>query len=435
MIIKLETFIIFFLVSAVIGVSISYSKLYLFHFALLLLFLVLIKTKISNLKFILPKLPTKLHYIFYLMFIWYSLSIFWSIKREYTIIYLFYIICGISILLTLIYYMKTIEIQNKVFKILSIVFIIEIILSLLESFTSFRLPISPFSSYVTYFGREMKMGDLDSDIITLIMQSPTGFQWNPNNLSVTFLIIFPFFLLHSNKWIKSFGLFSIFVLIIMSGSRGVFISFIFVLFLYMFFLSKKRFLLYASILPLVFMLFTSNLEFIKKSENQNIREIATSFDVLIVYLFEEKIDKDSIGSRQVLIKNGIEALKSSNYIGVGGGGSVAVQENIGGVSGKLGSMHNFWIEILVDSGVFFTIIFAFWYIFIILKLYLIGIYTKSFIYRYYSQALFLSMSAFIIGAVSASSVIYLFPMWIMLGFAIATINNYKRYKNENLTFI
>lgn len=225
MTIKLETFIIFFLISAVIGVAISYSKLYLFHFALMLLIFALIKIKISNLKFKLPKLPTNLHYIFYFMFIWYLLSLFWSIKIEYTVIYLFYITCGIFIVLTLIYYIKNIEIQNKVFKILSIVFIIEIIFSLLEAFTSFRLPISPFSNYVTYFGREIKIGDLDNDIITFLMQSPTGFQWNPNNLALTFLIVSPFFLLHSNNWIKSLGVFSILILIIMSGSRGVFISF------------------------------------------------------------------------------------------------------------------------------------------------------------------------------------------------------------------
>lgn len=435
MTIKLDSFIIFFLASSIIGVAISYSKLYLFHFALVLLIFILIKTKISNLKVRLPRLPTKLHYIFYFMFIWYFLSLFWSIKVEYTMIYLFYITCGISIILTLIYYMRTIEIQNKVFKILAIVFVIEITFSLLEAFTSFRLPISPFSNYVTYFGREMKMGDLDSDIITFLMQSPTGFQWNPNNLAVTFLIVSPFFLLHSNKWIKSLGILLILVLIIMSGSRGIFISFIFMLLLYMLFLSKKRFLIYVSILPLAFILFISSFESLKKSENQKIKEIATSFDVLMVYLFEEKTGTDSIGSRQMLIQNGIDALKSSNYVGVGGGGSVAVQENIGGVAGKLASMHNFWIEILVDSGVFFTIIFAFWYIYVVLKLYLIGIYTKKFIYRYYSQALFLSMSSFILGAVSASSVIYLFPMWIMFGFAISTINNYKRYKNETIITI
>jgi teichuronic acid biosynthesis protein TuaE len=373
------------------------------------------------------------------MFIWYLFSILWSIKIEYTVEYLFYLICGLSIIITLIYYMKTIKIQNIVFKILAIIFIVEIILSLLEAFTPFRLPISPFSKYVTYFGREMKIGnDLDDTAIREILQMPTGFQWNPNNLAITFLILTPFFLLHSNKWFKYLGVFSILVLIIKSSSRGAFLAFLFMIFLYFVSLNKKRFFIFLFILIFIIpilSLFSVNLEFLKNSKNHNIRDIAYSFDALKMYLsFEDLSETDSIGIRKTLIYNGIEALKESNYIGVGGGCSTAVQENLGGVAGRIASMHNFWIEMLVDSGVIFTFLFIIWYIYITLKLYIIGISTKDKIFKYYSQSLFLSMSAFSIGCVSASSVIYLFPMWLMFGFAIATINNYKRYKYEN-TFI
>lgn len=433
--IKLSTIVEFFLVSAVIGVAISYDKFYLFHFALFILILTFSLIKSKSGKKITPRIYTRLHYIFYFMFLWYLLSLLWSINIEYTVIYLFYIICGIFIVLALIYYMNTIDIQNRVFKILSIVFIIEIILSLLEAFTSFRLPISPYSPYVKYFGREMKIGDLQDDIVNVIMQSPTGFQWNPNNLAVTFLIIAPFFLLYKNRFIKCFGLLAIGILIIMSGSRGAFIAFIFMLSLYMFVLSKKRFLIFTTIIPFIFILAFSSYESIKNSENPKIREIATSFNVLMTYLFEDVPYDNSIGIRQQLISNGLYALKKSYYLGVGGGGSKAVNESIGGVAGKINSMHNFWIEILVDSGIVFTVIFISWYIYLTLKLYLIGIKTKNYIFRYYAQSLFLSMTAFSIGSISASSVIYLFPMWIMYGFAIATINNYRRYCSESLNAI
>lgn len=308
----------------------------------------------------------------------------------------------------------------------------------MEAFTSFRLPISPYSNFLSYFGRTVgDRSDLDISVISSILQSPTGFQWNPNNLAVTMLIISPFFLLHKNKYVKYLGVFSILVLIIMAGSRGVFISFVFMLFLYMFFLNKKRFIIYSSIVPLLLILFLTNLESLKASKSSKVREIASSFDVLYTYVFEDKKDRgDSIGIRQTLVKNGLEALKKSNYIGVGGGGSVAVQENAGGKIGKVASMHNFWVEMLVDSGVLFTVVFGMWYLYIIVKLYLIGIGTKISTYKYYSQSLFLAMSAFILGAVSASSVIYIFPMWIMFGFAIATINNYKRkIINETTTLI
>lgn len=435
--IKFNKIVNLFLISSVIGVGISYGKLYFFHIMLvILIFLYLYK---NDYVIKIQKLPTNYHYIFYFMFIWYFLSILWSIKIEYTVEYLFYIICGLSIIITLIYYMKTIEIQNRVFKILSIIFIIEIILSLLEAFTPFRLPISPFSKYVTYFGREMKIGNnLDDTVIREILQMPTGFQWNPNNLAITFLILTPFFLLHFNKWFKYLGLFSILILIIKSGSRGAFLAFIFMIFLYFVSLNKKRFLIFLCILIFtisILFLCSVNLEFLKNSKNHNIRDIAYSFDALKMYLsFEKLAGTNSITVRKTLIYNGIRALKESNYIGVGGGCSKAVQERLGGVAGRIASMHNFWIEMLVDSGVIFTFLFIIWYIYITLKLYLIGISTKDKIFKYYSQSLFLSMSAFSIGCISASSVIYFFPMWLMFGFAISTINNYKRYKYEN-TFI
>jgi len=180
----------------------------------------------------------------------------------------------------------------------------------------------------------------------------------------------------------------------------------------------------------------SSTESLKTSENAKVREIASSFDVLMLYLDESTDSADSIGVRQQLIINGLVALKSSNYLGVGGGGSMAVQEAYGDIQGyNLTSMHNFWIEMLVEGGVFFTFIFFLWYLYIVTKLYLIGISTEHIKLKYYSQALFLSMVAFLPGAVSASSVIYVFPMWIMFGFAIATINNYKRYKYETTTSI
>jgi hypothetical protein len=156
-----------------------------------------------------------------------------------------------------------------------------------------------------------------------------------------------------------------------------------------------------------------------------------AFQVLNTYLFEDTSNsQESIGERQLLIKNGIEALKNSYYIGVGGGCSQAVQENKGGVAGHLSSMHNFWIEILVDSGVFFFFIFISWYLYVVYKLYIIGINTRNKVYKYYSQALFLAMIGFLPASISASSAIYLLPMWLMYGFVIATINNYKRYKYE-----
>jgi hypothetical protein len=51
---------------------------------------------------------------------------------------------------------------------------------------------------------------------------------------------------------------------------------------------------------------------------------------------------------------------------------------------------------------------------------------KNSFLMYYNSATFLSLVGFVPGGVSASSVIYHLPMWIMFGFAIATVNNFRQ---------
>lgn len=427
---KFESLFHLFLISAVIGVGISYSKIYLFHImlCLLLFFYTLSFFKIGKIR--LPKMPTKLHYIFYFMLAWYAATIIWSINKIYTMQYLFYIACGTTIVLTLIYYAKDIDRQSKVFNILSIPFIIEIIICLMEAFGIFRWPISPYSNYVTYFGREMGVNlNLPYEKLVYISRLPTGFQWNPNNLAATMIIILPFFLFYKRAFVKYIGTFSVSFIIIMTGSRGNIIALIFMMILHLLFFSRKKkivFLLLLSLLTLI--VFPSFIDKVMESENMHIQKIVYSFEALKRYLSKDTtIDESSIGIRKQLIKNGINALKDTYGLGVGGGCSRAVQEKVEGVAG-ITSMHNFWIEMLVDSGVLFTTLFIIWYLYTVFYLYRISRITKYSEIKYYSSASSLAMVGFSVGAISASSVIYLLPMWIMFGFSIMTINNYRRIK-------
>ena len=420
---KFNQLLIWFFASVIIGVAISYKYIYLLHILLfiILLFLINYLTKKQKLK----SLPSKLHYIFFFMLFWYYISLIWSINYEYTIKYLGYIFIGMTIVLISIYYMSfNIINQVKAFNIMFIFICLEIIFSLLEIFTSFRLPVSPFSSLVTYFGRHVTYDpNLDNSVISILLSYPTGFEWNPNNLAIAMLIFLPFFLNALNKKIKFLGSISIFIIILMSGSRGAFISLIFLIFIYML-MTKKRFLLSLSILPLLLSILFIGLDDLKHSSNQKIKEMAYSFEALNSYLFKKEDIKNSIGERQKLINNGLKVFSEHYLLGVGGGASQEIQKEEGGTA-NITSMHNFWIEILVESGIIFFIIFVSWYIYIIFLLYKVYKSTKVIILEYFASSLFLSMVVFIPACISASSVIYFFPMWIMFGLAISTINNYR----------
>lgn len=421
MVIKKDSVIMLFLAATVISAAISYSNFYLFHLTFILLSLYFLYGLWKNrLTFKLSILQTRYHLIFYFMFVWYLVTLFWTIDLVLTVTYLFYIFFGMTISLVIVYYSSNnIEKINKVYKVLAIFFTLEIVFCLLEAFTSFRLPISPYSQYNHLFGRTGS-----SDPLIFQASAPTGFRWNPNNLGVTLVILLPFFLYNSKRLVKIVGSIAVLVLIIYSESRANFIGSLVVIFMYFFLTNRKRTLIYGMIFGSFLILFSVlAAPAFESSDSYQVRRAMSSFNSLKLYFSSSYTEgHGSIGTRKQLIDRGIEGLINTYGIGVGGGASKAL-DSVGGTE----SMHNFWVELLVEGGVLFFLIFITWYSLLTLSLWRVSKLSVGRI-KEYSSALFLSMTAFVFAAVSASSVIYYFPMWIMFGFSIAVINNYKHEK-------
>ena len=419
-----------FIFSSVIGVGISYGNLYLFHLILGSLILFSIRLLRANNYKINVNFFTK-NYIYFtlIFFLWYFFSIFWSINKLYTIQYLFYIFCGISIVFTVSINFNSKKKLFRALKIAGSAFSLEIILSLLESLTSFRLPISPFSSVVTFFGREPSLQPtLDSFALPSLIQPPTGFQWNPNDLAITMIMLTPFFLFSKKNLVKWLAIFSITIIIIMTSSRTVLLS-MGILFLIYFTLYKKQ-LTTLILISLLLSAFFTQIDGLKESDNPQVSDIANTFSAIQDFINDDIILGQSISIRRELAFNGIQALKDTYGLGVGAGGSIAVQEKIGGVDGRITSMHNFWLELIVDSGVIFAFLFFLWYISITWNLFKLGIQSENEEFRYLGRSFSLCMIIFIPSAISASSVIYFLPMWLMLGFAIAILEADSKVKSE-----
>lgn len=419
-----------FIFSSVIGVGISYGNLYLFHLVLASLILLSFRLLRLNKYRININFFTK-NYIYFLLifFLWYFLSIFWSLNKVYTIQYLFYIFCGIAIVFTVLINFDSKEKLFRALKITGAAFSLEIILSLLEALTPFRLPISPFSSVVTVFGREPSLQPtLDSFAIPSLIQPPTGFQWNPNDLAITMIMLTPFFLFSKKKLVKWFAVIAIIIIIIMTSSRTVLLS-MGILFLIYFILYKKQ-LTTLILISLLLSAFFTQLDRLKESSNPQVSDIGNTFSTIKDFVNDDIIIGQSVSIRRELAFNGIQALKDSYGFGVGAGGSIAVQEKIGGVDGRITSMHNFWLELIVDSGVIFAFTFFLWYISLTWNLFKIGIQSNNEEFRYLGRSFSLSMIIFVPAAISASSVIYFLPMWLMIGFAIAIIETDSKIKSE-----
>ena len=95
----------------------------------------------------------------------------------------------------------------------------------------------------------------------------------------------------------------------------------------------------------------------QNSLNPRINEIANTFNAVQLYLRGDLDVGGSLEWRRELINDGITELIKSKGIGVGAGGSTALQNELGGVAGRFTSMHNFWVEVLVEGGIIIALLF------------------------------------------------------------------------------
>ena len=413
---------LYLIISAGIGVAISYGDFYLFHLALFILSLVcLFELKENNYLLNFDLFTKKYNKIFLVIFSWYLISLFWTPDLRLGIKYLFYLFCGSAISLSIVYYSDSLKKIDSFFRSISILVFLEIFIGFFESFTSFRMPISSYSQMATFFGKEPINYDAGFSALSYLrLKPPTSFHWNTNDFAICMAISLPFFLCNRKIFIKIFGILLITVLTVMSASRAVFFGLIIIYTLYLF-LIKKRIgtLVITWIISAILFLSIINL---RNSENPRINEVANTINAISLYLKGEIDVEGSIEWRRNLVINGMQAFYKTYGLGLGAGGSVANQEIIGPVAGRFTSMHNFWIEILVEGGIVIAFIFFYWYSRLTHNLYKVSKFTNDNQIKYFSESLFLSMIAFVPSAVAASSTVYFFPMWIMFGFGISVIS-------------
>ena len=416
-----NSIILALLSSAIIGVAISFSDFYLFHLILSILTIIWIyKFKENKYRLNLDIFSDNHVKVLIIVFLWYLTSLFWTPSLVLGLKYIFYLLCGIIITLSFINFSKNIENLNKIFKILSFFITIEIIIALAESFTSFRMPISSYSSFAMLFGKDpINFSEFGDVLLYSNISPPTGFHWNTNDLAICMIISLPFFLCSNKSSIKIIGVLTITIIIIMTASRAAFLGLILIFSLYLILIKKRIGTL--SLVWIALFIFFLGMQQLRESENPRINEVANSIEALTLYLSGEIDVGGSLEWRRELVENGLIAFSNSYGIGLGAGGSVSNQELIGPVAGRFTSMHNFWVELLVEGGVLVGIFIFFWLLSIIYKLFIISRTSRNQKLEYYSQSLFLSMTGFIPAAIAASSTIYFFPMWIMFGFAISVI--------------
>ncbi|WP_339197575.1 O-antigen ligase family protein [Solibacillus sp. FSL R5-0449] len=398
----------FFIFSLFLGPYLAIKSLYFSHI-LIALFLGIMLLKVVKLKKINVLYYKKWYIVLpYFGVFWMIASMLWSDSISFSIAYFIYYLIGLSIIFILVHHFSYNEEISLIVKSITVTLIIVIPIAFLEMFTSFRLPLAPSQ----YTGSDTE---------------PTVFWGNPNNFATVLNLVLPFVLFSKNKF-KWLGAIILFIVIYYTNSRLNLIAFLGIVGLY-FLIENKKKLLYFALSLCGIIVFMSILSDSFKALLQKVYvNFVDIYDAILEFLeMNNTANFDSMGTRQNLLIHGIEGLIDSNLIGVGAGASPMLHM---GWLGETGAMHNFWIEILVEQGAVFFVLFMVWYMYLIIKNYYIFKQNSSDYRNRFAGAISISLTGFIIGALSPSSTIYMLPMWLFLGLAMISIFINEENKGE-----
>lgn len=416
-----------FLIAVLLGPAAAYSKLYLFHAILVLLLARSIYVfglrQLANLPQIL-----RLDIGFFLFFIfWYTISIIWSEDKLYAVQYCIYVILGVLTVYFTADMCRALErLRGAVWVILGVVSV-EIFLAILEGARLIRLPFSPYSPYRWIFGRDPNsFAGLSQEQIDYLQGVPTGFAGNPNDLAAFLVLALPLFLFARRWWVALVGAMATYVVIDLAGARAGVIAFWVVMIVGVALFNGRRLRIGAVALFVVVAIWGQGMlkapEYFGRAPAMLENYSSPVARLGAGLLSGESVGKDSVGVRTQLILNGLNALRETYGLGVGAGGSLTVQKNAAdGRTGGVESMHNFWVELLVDGGVLFAALFFSWAGWLVWRLWRIGRSSSQTTLRYLGQALSLGFVGFFFSAIGPSSVIYMLPMWMFIGLSLAAI--------------
>ncbi|WP_336012433.1 O-antigen ligase family protein [Acinetobacter calcoaceticus] len=406
------------IISALLGYTVSYYQVYLFHLVVLCfcLYVVVFSYKIKIFSFEVVK-PI-------LLFLAYSmLSLIWTVNIDTGLRNIFYLVCGFFTVFFIANYSNSFEDIIKVTKLIIYLSLLNFIIGFFETLGFFRLPMSPYSPYASFFGyAQTDMNDFYSYTVDTILKRPTGFNGNPNNFGFVFAIILPFIFLYS-KYLKFIGFFLLVWFNIYIQSRGLFLaSFIFFVVLFLFDYKKNIKYLPLGILLLALILPFLTLNLTEYRFSSTLENIVSGLEMIKSGGGDTNSSTDI---RSFIYSLGFSNLLKEPFLGLGIGG---IQSILEAIDFEIQSFHFYFLEILIDYGVVFYIVFLVFYIKLIVKLVKIYRISNNLNWKRISKSCAISLIIMPFASIAPSSIVYILTAWIILGLSLTLV---KLYKYEN----
>lgn len=414
-----------FVFSALAGQGISYGKVYLFHFFLFLnlLFLFVLHDKNQVLNFC--KAFLKFNWELTLIILALLIYMLWFEKNLVGLTYVLYWLIGSITIFILSFYSSKNE--NLIIKGLVCFYLLQTIVSSLEFFGLFRMPISLYSNYNALFGKEVI---LSAKRIISLKASPnlsSGFFWHPNNSALFYLLVLPFQLLLRSRLGYITAALSLFI-IYTTGSdlilalAGCYICVYSFQILYGNFSARARKISWAAlVIFLITCLICLNVYYTERRGDN----FAPKILGLIYYLpkffyikiFNEPFNpndvQEAIRERFFWISSAIDLIRSNPLFGIGPNGIKSTSVFFENRMLPMWSIHCFWLEIMLMGGVFSFTLFFKWFFKIIRNI------SKR--DNRLATTCLSSLILLFLGANVLSSAVYYLPMYVLFGFCVGII--------------
>jgi len=428
--IKVNSFLKFLfwltIISAITGpafLTVPLGDYHVFPFRIflpLILFLIVLQVLMNQ-----GKLSISLKKIkFYLLFLvaWFSyamITLTWAQSKIDALRQIFFLFTGLLLIFLIILYIKNLKDLKNFYWLWIILTVVLLGIGYWEVFTGNHLPSSAYLGRATEYAGKFR---------------PSTVFYNTNDFATFLGLTFPFILswLHYKRKLKNkllgIGLLGgSFYLLLATSSRANLLALIletFVLFFFLLNLNKKIKVIISTILIFSFIFFAFP-TFTQRAFNRIDAEL-TSFTS------EYEMTVGSNIMRINLARNAIYYLFHSYGFGVGAGN---IEWNIANFSpyyaSTLLNLHNWWLEILANYGVFIFTGYLLFYFGLIYNLWKIWHQKLNIKEKTICETLLLSLIGFSIGSVSTSSIMAFKAQWIIFGFALAFLN-YIRLKNKHL---
>lgn len=397
-------------ITFIIGSGVTYGKFRLFHlFSLFFLLPIILKLKDKKIE--------RWEISFCLFVLWEIVSSAWASNRFNSFRYLFCLLNGVFLIYSVKSFVNTGP--NELQKILKKIYCFNYFMLVFGFFETLQLVRWPSNLYsFSYYSKNIPelLSHYSTNIegLWFVKTLPSVFFWNTNDFSFYLVSTLPFIFLVEikQKWTRVLYLLLLLWVLIASASRASLFSVVLALFALSspyFNVSRKNRIFSAVLIGIIisFVLFAQELSFL--GINRQSKLIAFSSSAL-TYMEHKTLehkttavtykkfysDTSSIKRSRILIE-ALTIFKKNILCGIGAG-NLEIK-----VDGPPINVHNFWIEILVETGLIGALLFNLW---IFSWLYKIRIFRKERKYFY------LSFFIMIPCALSVSSAIYQPGFWI-----------------------